>query len=177
MSNGAEAPQRSSTTMIVVLALLAVVGAAVGFYFIGRSAADASGARADGTRDGEALYASGTPRYKAIYAKGFAAGQAAGTRTGRRQGAELGQRIGLDKGKKIGQLQGQRQGIVQGATAALGGFTDWQPGSFYVVKFAPGQQGVPFVIDSRKLMQTNLRYAICANDPGDVCTETIGGSG
>jgi hypothetical protein len=185
MSNGAEGPAaepgsgRSRAWLYVVLALLAVAGAAVGFYFIGRSSADASGAKAEGKRAGEALYAKNTPRYRAIVQAGFAAGRKEGIGTGRlqgrRQGAEVGRRIGLDKGKKIGQLQGERQGIASGAKAALGGFTDWQPGSFYIVKFVPGAQGVPFVIDSRKLMQSNLRYAICTNNPGDVCTEAVGG--
>jgi hypothetical protein len=191
MSNGAEVPPatptppgpaesgRSRAWLYVVLALFAVAGAAVGFYFIGRSSADASGAKAEGKREGAALYAKNSPRYRAIYQAGFTAGRkegfSSGRLAGRRQGAEQGRKLGLDKGKQIGQLQGERKGIVSGATAALGGLTDWQPGSFYIVKFATGKQGVPFVVDSRKEMDTNLRYAICANNTADVCTETIGG--
>jgi hypothetical protein len=191
MTNGAEVPpatpappgppgsDRSRAWLYVVLALLAVAGAAVGFYFIGRSSADAAGAKAEGKREGAALYAKNSPRYRAIYQAGFAAGRkegfSSGKLEGRLQGAEKGRKLGLEKGKQIGQLQGERKGIVSGASAALGGFTDWQTGSFYVVKFAPGKQGVPFVIDSRKQMDTKLRYAICSNNPADVCTETIGG--
>jgi hypothetical protein len=185
MTNGADAPAaepgtgRSRTWLYVVLALLAVAGAAVGFYFIGRSSADASGAKAEGRREGAALYAKNSPRYRAIYQAAFAAGRKEGFSNGRlegrRQGAESGRKLGLEKGKAIGQLQGQRKGIVSGATAALGGLTDWQVGNFYIVKFASGEQGVPFRIDSRKLMDSNLRYAICANNPGDVCTQSIGG--
>jgi hypothetical protein len=191
MSNGAEVPPatpgpppapgsgRSRTWLYVVLALLAVAGAAVGFYFIGRSSADTSGAKAEGKREGAALYAQNSPRYRAIYQAGFAAGRkegfSSGRLEGRRQGAETGRKLGLDKGKAIGQLQGERKGIVSGATAALGGFTDWQVGDLYIVKFAAGAQGVPFKIDSRKPMDSNLRYAICANNTADVCTERIGG--
>jgi hypothetical protein len=192
MTNGAEVPpatpappgagadaDRSRAWLYVLLAVLAVAGAAVGFYFVGRSSADTAGARAKGKREGEALYAKNSPRYRAIYQAAFAAGRKEGIGTGRlqgrRQGAETGRKLGLDQGKAIGQLQGERKGIVSGATAALGGFTDWQPGSFYVVKFANGKLGVPFAVDSRKLMASNLRYAICANNPGDVCTEPVGG--
>jgi hypothetical protein len=188
MTNGAEVPpatpappgaRRSRTWLYVVLALLAVAGAAVGFYFVGRSSADASGAKAEGKREGAALYAKNSPRYRAIYQAAFAAGRkegfSSGRLEGRRQGAETGRKLGLDKGKAIGQLQGERKGIVSGATAALGGFTDWQVGDFYIVKFASGGQGVAFRVDSRKLMESNLRYAICENNPGDVCTERIGG--
>jgi hypothetical protein len=86
-------------------------------------------------------------------------------------GAERGRKVGFERGQKAGQLQGQRQGIVSGANAALGQFTDWQPGSFYIVKFGTGTGGVPFVIDSRTQMSSSERYAICANNPGDICTE------
>ena len=82
-------------------------------------------------------------------------------------------KVGFERGQKVGQLQGQRQGIQSGANAALGGFTDWQPGSFYIVKFGTGTGGVPFVIDSRKQMSSDERYAICANNPGDICTAPI----
>jgi hypothetical protein len=169
--------------LLGVLALLAIVGAGVGFYFVGRSSADTSAARREGRRQGAAQFAPGRPGYQRIYNAGYntgyQAGQAAGVRAGRvqgrRQGAETGTKLGLEKGRQIGTLQGQRQGIVAGAKAALGGFTDWQPGSFYLVKLVPGQQGVPFRIDSRKLVAGNLRYAICANDPAAICTERIGG--
>jgi hypothetical protein len=183
MSNGGDvpagAPPRAggggSRAALVVLGLLVLAGVGVGGYLIGRSSADTKKAKAEGRRAGEALYAKGTPRYQAIYRAGFAAGQAAGTKTGVRQGAELGRKVGLEQGQRIGQLQGERQGIVSGANAALGGFSGWQPGAFYIVKVEPGSQGVPFRIAFRKLMQANARYAICANDPADVCTEPTGG--
>jgi hypothetical protein len=187
MSNGPEVPPgppstKGSSNRAVgygALALLAIAGAAVGFYFIGRSSADTGAARREGRQQGEALYAKGTPRYQRIYNTGYQAGQIAGLRAGRaqgrRQGAESGTKLGLDKGRQIGTLQGERKGIAAGAKAALGGFTDWQTGAFYIVRFAIGAQGVPFRIDSRKLMAGNLRYAICSSDPSSVCTERIGG--
>jgi hypothetical protein len=190
MTDGTDVPPAAPTppgpgrgsrrpAVLAVLALLAIAGAAVGFYFVGRSSADTAGARAEGRRQGEARFAPGTARYRQIYTRGFDAGRTAGVREGRvegrRQGAEAGRKLGLDKGRQIGKLQGQRQGIVSGAKAALGGFTDWQTGAFYLVRFAAGAQGVPFRIDSRKLMASNRRYAICANDPAAVCTQPIGG--
>src|SRR5215210_1912579 len=54
-------------------------------------------------------------------------------------------------GTALGRLRGQRTGIASGAGAALGGFTSWQPGNYYVVKLARGVQGVPYRIDVRKL--------------------------
>ncbi len=171
--DGPTAPGGPNRVVIGVVAVVLLVAVAVGFYFIGKAAADDKAAENRGVDKGRAEFAQGTPGYQKI----FAAGQAAGRTTGRRQGevvgAERGRKVGFDNGQKVGQLQGQRQGITSGANAALGGFTDWQPGSFYIVKFGTGTNGVPFVIDSRTQMSSSERYAICANNPGDICTETI----
>jgi hypothetical protein len=162
-----------------VLVALAAVGA--GGYFLGKSAADANGAEKRGERQGReaeaATYAPGTSRYQAIYRRGVAAGTTAGRRAGERTGAERGKRVGFERGKRVGDLQGERQGIVSGANAALGGFTGWEPGTWYIVKVGTGANGVPYAIDSRKQMLPSERYAICADNPGDVCTEPIATGG
>jgi len=173
MSNGTTAPGGSNRVVIGLVAVLVLAAVAVGFYFIGKSAADDKAAEERGVEKGQAEFDKGTPGYQRIFAAGRAAGETAGKRTGEVSGAERGKKVGFEKGQKAGQLQGERQGIESGATAALGGFTDWQAGSFYIVKFGTGTGGVPFVIDSRSQMSNDERYAICKNNPGDICTEPI----
>lgn len=166
----------------VIVALLAVGAAA---FFGGRAAADADGAEERGRRDGRqaeaATYAPGTPKYQAIYRRGQSAGRAEGTRIGRqqgeRQGAERGRRVGFERGERVGELQGEREGIESGANAALGGITGWDVGSFYIVKVVTGANGVPYSVSQRKEMLDNERYAICAANPNDICTEPVGGAG
>jgi hypothetical protein len=161
----------------IALAVLALAAVAVAAYFLGRSAANAPRAYDRGYAQGRKAmaqeFAPGTPRYQRIYTAGFRAGRTAGMRIGERAGAEKGAKVGLEHGKAIGRLQGERRGIASGAGAALGGFASWQTGNYYIVKLAPGGQGVPYRIDVRKIMDTNKRYAICANDPADVCTKPI----
>jgi hypothetical protein len=173
MSNGTPASGGSNRAVIGLVAVLVLAAVAVGFYFIGKAAADDQAAENRGVQKGEAKFEKGTAGYNAIYEAGRAAGEKAGTQTGEVAGAERGRKVGFEKGQKAGQLQGERQGIESGATAALGGFTDWQAGSFYIVKFGTGTGGVPFVIDSRTQMSSDERYAICKINPGDVCTEPI----
>ncbi|HVE67828.1 MAG TPA: hypothetical protein VNB64_04535 [Solirubrobacteraceae bacterium] len=160
----------------VIVALLAVGAAA---FFGGKAAADADGAEDRGKRDGReaeaATYASGTPKYQAIYRRGQVAGRAEGTRIGRRQGerqgAERGRRVGFERGERVGELEGEREGIESGANAALGGITGWDVGSFYIVKVVTGSNGVPYSVSQRKEMVDDERYAICAANPNDICTE------
>jgi hypothetical protein len=173
MSNGTAAPGGSNRVVIGLVAVLVIAAVAVGFYFIGKSAADDQAAEDRGVEKGQAEFAKGTPGYQRIYAAGVVAGRTAGKRTGEVAGAERGRKVGFEKGQKAGQLQGEQQGITSGANAALGQFTDFQTGSFYIVKFGTGTGGVPFVIDSRTQMSNDERYAICANNPGDLCTEPI----
>jgi hypothetical protein len=189
MSNGTPAatpvppePRRGGSRVALILGvLLALVVVGVAAYFGGKASADADGAKRDGERAGRAAeaaaYAPGTSRYQAIYRRGLAAGTTAGRRAGERTGAERGRKIGFDRGKRVGDLQGERQGIVSGSNAALGGFTDWTPGAYYIVKFGTGANGVAYAIDSRRQMSQAERYAICANNPGDVCTQPIAGGG
>jgi hypothetical protein len=175
MSNGTTAPGESSNNRVIIgiVAVLLLAAVAVGFYFIGKAAADDKAAEDRGVDKGRAEFAQGTPGYRRIFAAGAAAGNQVGKRTGEEAGAERGKRVGFETGQKAGQLQGEREGQQSGANAALGGFTDWEPGSFYIVKFGTGTNGVPFVIDSRTQMSSDERYAICANNPGDICTEAI----
>ncbi|MDX6696914.1 MAG: hypothetical protein QOE65_311 [Solirubrobacteraceae bacterium] len=175
-------PRRGGNRVaLIVGVLLALAAVGAGAYFLGKEGADAKGARRDGELKGRlaatAAYAPGTSKYQAIYRRGLAAGTTAGRRAGERQGAERGRKIGFDRGKRVGDLQGARQGIVSGSNAALGGFTDWTPGAYYIVKFGTGANGVAYAVDSRKQMTQADRYAICANNPGDICTQPIGGGG
>jgi hypothetical protein len=173
MSNGTPAAGGSNRAVIGLVAVLVLAAVAVGFYFIGKAAADDTAAEDRGVAKGQAEFAKGTPGYERIYEAGRAAGETSGKRTGEVSGAEQGRKVGFEKGQKAGELQGQSQGITSGANAALGQFTDWQPGSFYIVEFGTGTGGVPFVIDSRTQMSSDERYAICKNNPGDICTEAI----
>jgi hypothetical protein len=166
------APRSKWGTSIAVALLLAVVAGVAG-YFIGHSAADAKGAEDKGVSKGEAEYAQGTPGYKRIYQAGLAAGAAKGAKAGRRVGAEQGRKVGLEQGEKIGDLKGEQQGIASGANAALGGFGDWQPNSYYLVQLAPGTGGVPFRIVVRKSVAPNERYAVCADNSAVICSEPI----
>ena len=173
----------SNRTMWIVAAIVALLAVAAGFYFIGKAAADADGARQEGEEQGRtaeaATYAEGTPKYQAIYRKGEAAGRAAGTRAGRREGeragAERGRKVGFERGERVGELEGEREGIESGATAALGGLTGWDVGSWYIVRVATGTGGVPYAVSSRKEMSDAERYAICADNPADICTEPVAG--
>jgi len=116
----------------------------------------------------------GAPGYNDIYQQGFAAGKAKGTQQGQAQGAAQGEQAGLEQGKQQGVEQGKQQGVEQGtsagATQALGGFTTWEPGAPYVVKVKAGSNSVPYQISSRTQMQPDTDYALCHDDPSQVCT-------
>jgi hypothetical protein len=168
-------------TALILGVLVALIAVGAGAYFVGKAGADADGARNEGKREGRdaeaATYAPGTTKYQAIYRRGVVAGTAAGRRAGERTGAERGKRVGIERGERVGELQGERAGITTGANAALGGLADWEPGTWYIVKLATGANGVPYAIDSRKQMLPAERYAICADNPGDVCSEPIAAGG
>jgi hypothetical protein len=171
----------SNRAGIIALAVLALIVVAGVFYFVGRAAANPKAAEERGFEEGReteaARYRPGQPGYRRIhragYQAGLKAGRESGLRTGKREGAETGRKVGFTRGEEIGELEGEREGIASGARAALGGLTDWETGAYYIVKLAPGEQGVPYRIQVRKQMDTDERYAICVDDPADVCTEQI----
>ena len=174
-------PGGTSRIVLIVVALLALVAVGAGAFFIGKAAADADGAEKKGERQGReaeaATYAPGTGKYQAIYRRGQAAGRVEGTRAGRREGeregAERGRKVGFERGEKVGDLEGEREGIQSGATAALGGLSGWDVGSWYIVRLSTGSNGVPYAVTQRKEMSDDERYAICADNPADVCTEPV----
>jgi hypothetical protein len=120
----------------------------------------------------------GAPGYNVIYQQGFEAGKGQGTQQGQAQGAakgeqtglEQGEQTGLQQGKQQGEQQGYKQGTSAGATQALGGFTTWESGAPYVVKVKSGSGSVPYQISSRTQMQPNTDYALCHDEPSQVCT-------
>jgi hypothetical protein len=112
----------------------------------------------------------GAPGYNVIYQQGFAAGKGQGTQQGQAQGAAQGEQTGLEQGKQQGEQEGFKQGTSAGATQALGGFSTWEPGAPYVVKVKAGSSSVPYQISSRTQMQPDTDYALCQDDPSQVCT-------
>jgi hypothetical protein len=141
-------------------ALVAVV-LGVGGYLVGHNVGQSN------ERDN---FDAGAPGYNDIYQQGFAAGKAQGTQQGQAQGAAKGQQAGLEQGKQQGEQQGVEQGTSAGATQALGGFTTWEAGAPYVIKVKAGSDAVPYQISSRTQMQPDTDYALCQNDPTQVCT-------
>lgn len=151
-----------------VAAVAAVVLAALGGLLVGRNAGESS--KADD-------YKAGASGYQAIYDDGFAAGktegQEAGTSAGKKAGEQEGAKAGFEKGKE----QGQAQGTAEGASAALGGLTDWDTKSHYIVRVAGGPSDeVPYVVSTRTEMQAGQTYALCESDPTVVCVKPQSGS-
>jgi hypothetical protein len=142
-------------------AVLVAVVLGIGGYLVGHNAGQTN------ERDN---FDAGAPGYNDIYQQGFAAGKAQGTQQGQAQGAAQGEQAGLEQGKQQGQQQGVEQGTSAGATLALGGFTTWEPGAPYVVKVKAGSDPVPYQISSRTQMQPDTDYALCRDDPSQVCT-------
>ena len=137
-------------------ALVAVV-LGVGGYLVGHNVGQSN------ERDN---FDAGAPGYNDIYQQGFAAGKDQGTEQGQAQGAAQGEQAGLEQG----QQKGVEQGTSAGATQALGGFTTWEPGAPYVIKVKAGSDSVPYQISSRTQMQPDTDYALCRDDPSQVCT-------
>jgi hypothetical protein len=133
----------------------AVLG--VGGYLVGHNVGQSN------ERDN---FDAGAPGYNDIYQQGFAAGKDQGTQQGQAQGAAQGEQAGLEQG----QQKGVEQGTSAGATQALGGFTTWEPGAPYVIKVKAGSDSVPYQISSRTQMQPDTDYALCRDDPSQVCT-------
>jgi len=141
-------------------ALVAVV-LGVGGYLVGHNVGQSS------ERDN---FDAGAPGYNDIYQQGFAAGKDQGTQQGQAQGKAQGAAQGEQAGLEQGKQQGVEQGTSAGATAALGGFTTWEAGAPYVIKVKAGSESVPYQISSRTQMQPDTDYALCQDDPSQVCT-------
>jgi hypothetical protein len=175
--------ESSNRSRIIAAAVLAVAVVAVAFYFIGRAVANPSGEYAKGVQDGRederARFERGKPGYQRIYLTGYRAGRDAGLKTGEtrgeRLGAERGEKAGFERGERVGALRGDQEGITAGGRAALGGFSDWETGTLYVVQVGPGEQGLAFRVVSRHEMLDDRRYALCADDPGQLCSRPIRG--
>jgi hypothetical protein len=169
VSSGARPSGRSPGAGWWIGAVLVAAVLGVGGYLLGHSAGE------NAERDNFVAGASG---YEAIYQQGVAAGTAQGTQRGQAQGAAAGKQVGFEEGEQTGSAQGEqagleqgeRQGMVAGASAALGGFSAWEPGTPYVVKVQAGTTAVPYEIDSRTQLQPNTEYALCQDDPTQVCT-------
>jgi hypothetical protein len=120
-------------------------------------------------------YDPGKDGYNAIYAQGAAAGGAAGKKAGEKSGKEKGVAEGTEEGQKAGQLEGETEGQKSGASAALGGFSDWDTGVPYATIFEHGpSEEIPFAIKSRTLFQPGTLYKICDSGNG-VCTASAAG--
>lgn len=162
---GAPPPSRQPTAGWWIGAALVAAVLGVGGYLVGHNVGQSN------ERDN---FDAGAPGYNDIYQQGFAAGKAKGTQQGQAQGAAQGEQAGLEQGKQQGVEQGKQQGVEQGtsagATQALGGFTTWEPGAPYVVKVKAGSNSVPYQISSRTQMQPDTDYALCHDDPSQVCT-------
>jgi hypothetical protein len=162
---GAPPPSRQPGTGWWIGAALVAAVLGVGGYLVGHNIGQSN------ERDD---FDAGAPGYNDIYQQGFAAGKANGTQQGQAQGAAQGEQAGLEQGKQ----QGVEQGTSAGATQALGGFTTWEPGAPYVVKVKAGSSSVPNQISSRTQMQPETDYALCRDDPSQVCTvEQASGTG
>jgi hypothetical protein len=162
---GAPPPSRQPSAGWWIGAALVAAVLGVGGYLVGHNVGQSN------ERDN---FDAGAPGYDDIYQQGFAAGKAKGTQQGQAQGAAQGEQAGLEQGKQQGVEQGKQQGVEQGtsagATQALGGFTTWEPGAPYVVKVKAGSNSVPYQISSRTQMQPDIDYALCHDDPSQVCT-------
>jgi hypothetical protein len=162
---GAPPPSRQPGAgwWIGAVVVAAVLG--IGGYLVGHNVGQSN------ERDN---FDAGAPGYNDIYQQGFAAGKAQGTQQGQAQGqaqgAARGEQAGLEQGKQQGQQEGVAQGTSAGASQALGGFTTWEAGSPYVVKVKAGSDSVPYQISSRTQMQPDTDYALCQDDPSQVCT-------
>ena len=162
---GAPPPSRRPGTGWWIGAALVAAVLGVGGYLVGHNVGQSN------ERDN---FDAGAPGYDVIYQQGFAAGKGEGTQQGQAQGAAQGEQAGLEQGEQAGLDQGNQQGFKQGtsagATLALGGFSTWDPGAPYVVKVKAGSSSVPYQISSRTQIEPDTDYALCQDDPSQVCT-------
>lgn len=177
----ADARERSGRRRAILVGLAAAIVVGAAAFFAGRETVDVQAAEERGFDRGQAEATRelrpGNPRYKLIYDRGYKAGRAAGLREGSQagagRGAENGRQVSLVTGGEQEPLQGDEESIQAGAEAALGGFTDWDTGVFYVVTVTSGQGGVPFRIEGRRKLETSQRYAVCERSETSLCREPI----
>ncbi len=122
-------------------------------------------------------YEAGKPAYDEIYNVGYQDGQGEGSlegeKAGRKEGKKAGKEIGYQQGKSEGEQQGEIKGTSEGASAALGGLTGWDPDANYIVKVSDGPSAeVPYVISRRSEMKLGSSYALCRQDPKQVCVRS-----
>jgi hypothetical protein len=147
--------RRSGTGWWIAVVAVLVVG--IGAYLVGHEI---------GSTNEREDFDAGAPGYDVIYQQGFDAGKDQGAQQGQAQGAAAGQKAGLEEGEQ----QGEAQGTAAGASAALGGFSTWEPGAPYIVKIRTGTDPVPYEISSRTQLEPETEYALCQDDPTQVCT-------
>lgn len=142
----------------VITTMIALVGAAlaVGFFLLGRAAAD-DHARARG------------------YAAGLHAGRAAGLREGQAQGRQEGRALQA-AGAAPERLRGAVRaafddGYAAGANDVFGGYDGgWALSSPYLVTLRHGDGAITYRIDSRLPLREGVDYHLC---PGShaICQE------
>jgi hypothetical protein len=158
---GPPPPSRQPGAAWWIGAALVAVVLGVGGYLVGHNIGQSN------ERDN---FDAGAPGYNDIYQQGFAAGKDEGTQQGTQQGQAQGAAQGEQAGLEQGKQQGVEEGTSAGAAQALGGFETWEPGAPYVIKVKAGSDSVPYQISSRTQMQPDTDYALCQNDPSQVCT-------
>jgi hypothetical protein len=154
-------PGRRPGTGWWVGAVVAVLVVGVSAYLVGHEI---------GATNERENFDAGAPGYNVIYQQGFDAGKDKGAQQGQVQGAAAGKQTGLEEGEQQGKEQGEAQGTAAGASAALGGFSTWEPGAPYIVKVRTGTDPVPYEIASRTQLEADTEYALCKDDPTQVCT-------
>jgi hypothetical protein len=143
----------------IVLSISLAVGLSAIAFLVGRAAAAPNERYDQGVRDGEQLgrnaaaaeFASGSRRYKAIFARG----REAGRREGRVSGA----------------LAARKAGFAHGRTSAFKDFPGgWKVGSWYAIAVGPsGEPGFPYVMSGRVAMRPGRVYGLCGRAPQRVC--------
>jgi hypothetical protein len=159
------------TGALVATGLIALVIGAGGGYAIGHSKGSDSG-KADGIAQGKAeeaaKYEQGKPAYVTIFNAGRVVGARRGERRGDIRGLRVGRKVGFEQGKNVGIKDGEQEGAVTGANAALGGLSNWENGTLYIVTAEPGN-GVPTAITARHQMVAGNNYKLCKSNPSTLC--------
>ncbi len=143
----------------IVLSFSLAIGLSAVAFLVGRSAAQPNERYEQGVRDGEAQgrnaaaaeFASGSRRYRAIFARG----RDAGRREGRVSGA----------------IAARKAGFAHGRTSAFKDFPGgWKVGRWYAIAVGPsGEPGFPYVMSGRVPIVPGRTYALCGRKPQRIC--------